>query len=116
MSATVTPTPPTLPGGETADQALVRAQAAAQAKRFNEAAGICEDVLAASPEHPVALALRGIIAALAGDPERGIVLLRGRGALDGERRVRVELTAGGLLRLAKSPGDRWRVEGVYDVC
>jgi Tfp pilus assembly protein PilF len=60
---------------ETADQALTRAQAAAQAKRFGEAAGICNDVLAASPEHPQALALLGMVAAHTNDPERGIALL-----------------------------------------
>ena len=64
------------PGTETPEQALARAQSAAQAKRLHEAAGICTDVLAASPDHPAALALQGIIAAMAGDPEKGIVLLR----------------------------------------
>jgi tetratricopeptide (TPR) repeat protein len=81
MSATVTTDPaaasqPLLPGGETVEQALLRAQTAAQAKRFGEAAGICDDVLTAIPEQPVALALRGIVAALAGDPEQGIIRLR----------------------------------------
>jgi Flp pilus assembly protein TadD len=65
----------TTPGGETLDQALARAQAAAQAKRFNESAGICNDVLAAAPDHPAALAMLGIVAALQGDPDRGITLL-----------------------------------------
>jgi Tfp pilus assembly protein PilF len=60
---------------ETPDQALARAQAAAQAKRFGEAEGICKDVLAASPENPPALALLGMIAAHTNDPERGISLL-----------------------------------------
>ena len=63
-------------GGETAEQSLARAQAAAQAKRLHEASGICADVLAASPEHPAALALLGIVTAMAGDPEKGVVLLR----------------------------------------
>ncbi len=63
-------------GGETFEQALVRAQAAAQAKRFNEASGICNDVLAASPDHPAALALLGIIAAMGNDPDRGVELLK----------------------------------------
>src|SRR5689334_13516781 len=67
---------PMTSGGETPDQALARAQAAAQAKRLNEASGICADVLAAVPDHPAALALQGIIAAMAGDPEQGVVLLR----------------------------------------
>lgn len=67
--------PTVTPSGETLDQALARAQAAAQAKRLNEAAGICNDVLAASPEHAAALALLGIISALQNDPERGISLL-----------------------------------------
>ncbi|HEY4041446.1 MAG TPA: glycosyltransferase family 9 protein [Rhodopila sp.] len=63
-------------GGETPEQALARAQAAAQAKRLNEASGICADVLAATPDHPAALALQGIVAGIAGDPEKGVVLLR----------------------------------------
>jgi len=63
-------------GGETIEQALNRAQAAAQAKRFNEAHGICADVLAASPEQPTALALQGMVAALSGNPERGIEQLK----------------------------------------
>ncbi len=62
--------------GETPEQALARAQTAAQAKRLNEARGICDDVLAAAPDHPAALALQGIIAAMAGDPEQGVGLLR----------------------------------------
>ncbi len=70
------PPPPTLtPGGETLDAALTRAQAAAQAKRLNEAAGICSDVLSVSPEYPSALALLGIVSALQNDPEKGIGLL-----------------------------------------
>jgi Flp pilus assembly protein TadD len=63
-------------GGESAEQALVRAHAAAQAKRLNEASGICADILAASVDHPAALALLGIVSAMAGDPEKGVVLLR----------------------------------------
>jgi Tfp pilus assembly protein PilF len=61
--------------GETVEQTLARAQAAAQAKRFGEAGGICNDILAASPEHPSALALLGMIAAHQGQPERAIALL-----------------------------------------
>jgi hypothetical protein len=60
---------------EAPEQALARAQAAAQAKRFGEAAGICSDVLAVSHDNPTALALLGIISAHTGDPERGIPLL-----------------------------------------
>jgi Tfp pilus assembly protein PilF len=60
---------------ETPDQALARAQAAAQAKRWGEAGGICNDVLATSPEHPAALALLGVVAAHTGQPERAIGLL-----------------------------------------
>lgn len=70
------PQGPTLPGGETVEQALTRAQAAAQAKRLNEASGICADALAVVPDHPPALALRGIICALQNDPEQGIDLLQ----------------------------------------
>ena len=71
---------PMTASGETPEQALTRAQAAAQAKRLNEAAGICTDVLAAVPDHPAALALQGIVSAMAGDPEKGVVLLRRRSA------------------------------------
>jgi Tfp pilus assembly protein PilF len=60
---------------ETPDQALTRAQAAAQAKRWGEAGGICNDVLATSPEHPAALALLGVVSAHTGQPERAIGLL-----------------------------------------
>src|SRR5271163_2976853 len=80
------PAQPTTPGqaaaprptvnGETVEQALARAQAAAQAKRLNEANGICSDVLAAAPDHPAALALQGIVSAMAGDPDKGVALLR----------------------------------------
>lgn len=70
------PQPVPQPGGETPEQALLRAQAAAQAKRFGEANGICSDVLAAHADHPAALALQGIIASMTGDAERGMVLLR----------------------------------------
>ena len=67
---------PTLPGGETAEQALTRAQTAAQAKRLNEAAGICNDVLAVFPEHPAGMALLGIVVSMQNDPGRGIGLLK----------------------------------------
>ncbi|HVZ08211.1 glycosyltransferase family 9 protein [Rhodopila sp.] len=67
---------PLTASGETPEQALTRAQAAAQAKRLNEALGICQDVLATAPDHPAALALQGIVSAMAGDPEKGVVLLR----------------------------------------
>jgi Tfp pilus assembly protein PilF len=60
---------------ETAEEALIRARAAAQAKRFGEAAGICNDVLAGAPDNAPALALQGMIAAHTNDPERGITLL-----------------------------------------
>jgi tetratricopeptide (TPR) repeat protein len=63
-------------GGETPEQALARAEAAAKAKHFGEASGICNDVLATSPEHPTALALLGIVSAMAGDNEAGVALLQ----------------------------------------
>ncbi|PPQ33307.1 glycosyltransferase family 9 protein [Rhodopila globiformis] len=66
----------TTPGGETVEQALARAQTAAQAKRLHEASGICADVLAASPDHPAALALHGIIIGMTGDAETAVTLLR----------------------------------------
>ena len=68
-------TSPITAAAETADQALACAQAAAQAKRFGEAAGICNDVLATAPDNAPALALLGMIAAHTNDPERGISLL-----------------------------------------
>ncbi len=76
MSATTSQPNPATPAGETPEQALARAQAAAQAKRVHEAIGICNDVLAANTDHPAATALLGIVSAMAGDPEKGIVLLR----------------------------------------
>jgi Flp pilus assembly protein TadD len=75
QAAPPTVQPTVTPGGETLDQALNRAQAAAQAKRLNEAAGICNDVLAVSPDYPSALALLGIVSAMQNDPEKGIGLL-----------------------------------------
>jgi tetratricopeptide (TPR) repeat protein len=62
--------------GETPDEALARAHAALQAKRFGEASGICSDVLARVPDHPPALALQGIVAATTGELERAIGLLQ----------------------------------------
>src|SRR5580704_16260933 len=56
--------------------ALARAHTAALAKLFGEASGICDDVLKATPDHPEALALLGIISSWAGEPERGVVLLK----------------------------------------
>jgi Flp pilus assembly protein TadD len=67
---------PASASGETAEQALVRAQSAAQARRLHEAGGICADVLAASPDHPAAMALQGIIAGMMGDVEQAMILLR----------------------------------------
>src|ERR1700750_917121 len=78
MSTTTTMTSNPAPSDkatEAVDQALTRAQAAAQAKRFGEAAGICNDVLATSPDNAPALALLGMIAARTNDPERGITML-----------------------------------------
>jgi Tfp pilus assembly protein PilF len=57
------------------EQILARAQAAAQAKRFGEAAGICNDLLATQPDLPPALALLGMVAAHTGEIERSISLL-----------------------------------------
>jgi Flp pilus assembly protein TadD len=64
------------PGAETPDQALARAQSAAQAKRLSEASGICEDVLAANPDYPAALALLAIVMGMKNDLDRGVELLR----------------------------------------
>ena len=49
MSGAITTT--AVSSAETPDQALARAQAAAQARRFGEAGGICNDVLATSPDN-----------------------------------------------------------------
>ncbi len=64
------------PAGETPDQALARAQTAAQVKRLNEAAGICEDVLAGNADYPAGLALLGIVMAMKNDLDRGVELMR----------------------------------------
>lgn len=60
---------------ESADQALARAQVAAQGKRLGEAGGICNDVLSVTPENPSATALLGIVHAHQGNVERAIELL-----------------------------------------
>ena len=75
-AASPAPAPQTSPAAETPEQALGRAQTAAQAKRLNEALGICEDVLAAHADHPAALALEGIIWSMKGNIDRGVELLR----------------------------------------
>src|SRR5579883_197904 len=78
MSTTTTTQAPApqASGRETPEQALARAQAAAQAKRYGEAMGICQDVLAVSPEHPSALALLGVVHAHRGEIERAVELLQ----------------------------------------
>jgi Glycosyltransferase family 9 (heptosyltransferase) len=76
-SATVSVSgPPAQLDRETPVQALARAHAAALARRFGEALGICDDVLKTMPDHPEALALLGIISSWAGDPDRGVGLLK----------------------------------------
>ena len=60
---------------ETVEQVLARARAAAHAKRWNEAIGICDDLLLDSPELPGALALLGTVRAQRGDVEEAIALL-----------------------------------------
>ena len=66
---------------ETPDQALARAQQAAQARRLGEARGICEDILARAGDHPGATGLLGLIRATQGDLTRGIALLERAAAL-----------------------------------
>lgn len=56
-------------------ETLLRAEQALQAKRYNEAIGICQDVLEANPDHPPALALLGAIMGHRGDLVRGAALL-----------------------------------------
>lgn len=53
----------------------MRARQAAEARRFGEARGICQDVLAATPEHPGALGLLGGIAGREGRHDEAIGLL-----------------------------------------
>ena len=54
---------------------ILRAEQAMVAKRFNEAAGICQDLLETTPDHPPALALLGGIIGHRGDLTRGVALL-----------------------------------------
>jgi len=94
--------------GEAPEQALARAQTAAQARRFGEAAGICNDVLAAAPDNPTALALLGTISAHTGDPERGIPMLeRAIGLRAGVASWYANLS--GLYRMTCRTQDAWRV-------
>jgi hypothetical protein len=65
----------TTEAGNPVEQALARAQAAAQAKRFGEASGICNDLLATQPDLPPVLALLGMVAAHTGDVPRAVELL-----------------------------------------
>lgn len=71
-------TPPADPEAErrkALHETLLRAEQALQAKRFNEAVGICQDVLEANPDHPPALALLGAILGHRGDLARGATFL-----------------------------------------
>lgn len=52
-----------------------RAEEALQARRFNEAAGICQDVLESAPDHPPALAVLGTVLAHRGDLARATTLI-----------------------------------------
>jgi len=63
------------PAANSVEQALSRAQAAAQAKRFGEAAGICNDLLVTQPDLAPALALLGMVAAHTGEIDRAVGLL-----------------------------------------
>ncbi len=56
-------------------ETLLRAEQALQAKRYNEAVGICQDVLETNPDHPPALALLGAILGHRGDLARGASFL-----------------------------------------
>ncbi len=70
--------------GETRLAEIARAQAAAIAKNFDEARGICTHVLEAEPENPNALALLGMVEASQGDITTGIGLVERAVALGGE--------------------------------
>jgi hypothetical protein len=52
--------------GQTVEQVLARAQAAAKGRRHDEASALCNEVLAKVPGHPAAVALLGMIAANVG--------------------------------------------------
>ncbi len=54
---------------------LQRAEQAMLAKRFGEAAGICQDVLETAPDHPPALALLGTVLGHRGDLARATSLI-----------------------------------------
>ena len=72
------PAPPPDPQAErkkAVQELLVRAEQAMVAKRYNEAIGICQDVLEANPDHPPALALLGAILGHRGDLVRGTSFL-----------------------------------------
>jgi tetratricopeptide (TPR) repeat protein len=65
----------TTPAEETPEQAITRAQAAAKARRFDEAAAVCRGVLAKVPDNPAAIGLLGMIAANTGQLEQACKLL-----------------------------------------
>lgn len=72
------PAPPPAPEEERRKRLLeqvVRAEQALIARRFNEAAGICQDVLEAAPEFPQALAVLGTVFGHRGDLARAATLL-----------------------------------------
>jgi Flp pilus assembly protein TadD len=71
MSEPAKPDKPVHPG----EQLLGRAREAAQGKRWNEALGICQDVLVTHPDFPGALALMGTVHAQRGEIDSGIDLL-----------------------------------------
>jgi tetratricopeptide (TPR) repeat protein len=67
------------------EQELARALTAAQVKQFNEASGICDDLLQRYPGLPGALALKGTIRAELGDIENAILFLEN--AIAGDARI-----------------------------
>jgi tetratricopeptide (TPR) repeat protein len=77
MSDPVVGTTPVAAGsaGQTVEQALARAQAAAKGRRHDEASAICNEVLAKVPGHPAAIALLGMVAANSGRMDEGCRLL-----------------------------------------
>ena len=72
---TAAPPDPQVVRQKALQEQLVRAEQAMTAKRFGEAAGICQDLLEAAPDHPPALALLGAILGHRGDLARGATLL-----------------------------------------
>jgi Tetratricopeptide repeat/Glycosyltransferase family 9 (heptosyltransferase) len=74
---------PSAAATETSER-LNRGRDAIRAGQWREAAGICQDLLAASPEHAPALAMLGVALSRGGDIDGGIVQIERAVAIDGK--------------------------------